>query len=325
MVALVTGAAGFIGSHLTEALASRAQDLRAVDCFTPYYDPAIKRRTAAALADRGIVIEATDLRRADLDALLRGVDLVFHCAAQPGVRASWDAGFEAYVEQNVLVTQRLLEACRRASVARFVYSSSSSIYGNATSYPTVESQMPAPVSPYGVSKLAGEHLCSVYAANFGVPTVSLRYFTVYGPRQRPDMAMWRLIDATRSGVPFPMFGDGSQVRDFTFVGDVVRANIAAADAQIAAGEVINIAGGGSTTLREVIEIVGRAVGTDVPVEAFPPQAGDVERTGGSIEKAKALLGWEPQVAVSEGIARQVEWQVSGGTGTSTGAGHHVEP
>jgi len=323
MVALVTGAAGFIGSQVAEALHNKGVSVRAIDCFTPYYDPAIKRRTAAELAEQGIAVSDVDLRTADLSTLLRDVQHVFHCAAQPGVRASWESGFETYVEQNVLVTQRLLEACRQTDVGRFVYSSSSSIYGNASAYPTREDQTPAPVSPYGVTKLAGEHLCNVYASNFGVPTVSLRYFTVYGPRQRPDMAMWRLIDATRSGKPFPMFGDGSQVRDFTFVADVVRANLAAADAQVAAGTVINVAGAGSTTLREVIDIVSRCTGSKVPVDALPPQPGDVERTGGRVDLARDLLSWEPLVDVADGIAQQVAWQL-GAAAASSRARHHVE-
>ena len=323
MVALVTGAAGFIGSHLAEALVRRGDSVRAIDSFTPYYDPAIKRRHAAALAEHGITIDDFDLRSGELATLLDGIDAVFHCAAQPGVRASWDSGFSTYVEQNVLVTQRLLEACRQTEIRRFVYSSSSSIYGNASTYPTREDQTPAPVSPYGVTKLAGEHLCNVYASNFGVPTLSLRYFTVYGPRQRPDMAMWRLIDATQTGKPFPMFGDGSQIRDFTFVGDVVRANLAAADALVSAGAVVNVAGAGSTTLREVIDIVARCTGSKVPVDALPAQPGDVERTGGSVDLARDMLSWEPLVDVTEGIARQVAWQL-GVTADSDGARHHVE-
>ncbi len=323
MSALVTGAAGFIGSHLVETLAAGGERVKAVDSFTPYYDPTIKRQRAAVLAEHGISVDDFDLRRGDLATLLDGIDVVFHCAAQPGVRASWDSGFSTYVEQNVVVTQRLLEACRRTEIDRFVYSSSSSIYGNASAYPTREDQTPSPVSPYGVTKLAGEHLCSVYASNFAVPTVSLRYFTVYGPRQRPDMAMWRLIDATKTGKPFPMFGDGSQIRDFTFVGDVVRANLAAADAEVSPGTVVNIAGAGSTTLREVIDIVGRCTGSDVPVDPLPAQPGDVERTGGSVDRARELLSWEPRVEVADGIALQVAWQL-GDPGESRRAGHQVE-
>ncbi len=310
MTALVTGVAGFIGSHLAEALTARGEEVLGVDSFTEYYDPTLKRGNAGEVEAHGVSVRELDLRSAELEPLLADVDVVFHCAAQPGVRASWDERFGTYVEQNVLVTQRLLEACRRVEVRRFVYSSSSSIYGNAMAYPTLEDQTPAPVSPYGVTKLAGEHLCAVYASNFGIPTVSLRYFTVYGPRQRPDMATWRLIDAALNGGTFPMFGDGSQVRDFTYVGDVVRANLAAGERDIPAGSVVNVAGGGSTTLREVVDAVERCTGRPVSIDRRPTEPGDVVRTGGSVERARRLLGWEPEVAVSEGVARQVEWQRS---------------
>jgi nucleoside-diphosphate-sugar epimerase len=310
MTALVTGVAGFIGSHIAEALRGRGEDVAGVDAFTDYYDTTVKRGTARELEASGVSVTDLDLRVLDLDPLLAGVDSIFHCAAQPGVRASWDERFGTYVEQNVLVTQRLLEACRRVPVRRFVYSSSSSIYGNATAYPTLEDQKPAPISPYGVTKLAGEHLCSVYAANFAIPTVSLRYFTVYGPRQRPDMATWRLIDAALNGRAFPMFGDGSQVRDFTFVGDVVRANLAAADRDIAPGTVVNVAGGGATTLQEVVDAVERCTGRPVSVDRRPAEPGDVVRTGGSVVRARDLLAWEPLVSVTDGVARQVEWQSS---------------
>jgi nucleoside-diphosphate-sugar epimerase len=190
-----------------------------------------------------------------------------------------------------------------------VYASSSSVYGDALSYPTEETTLPRPKSPYGVTKLSAEHLCGVYARNFGVSTVSLRYFTVFGPRQRPDMAMHRLFEAALGGAPFPKFGSGEQVRDFTYVADVVEANIRAALADVPAGAVVNVAGGGSVTLNEVIGIVEGLCGRDVPIIQEGDQAGDVERTGGSIELARRLLDWEPAVDVEEGLARQYRWHV----------------
>jgi len=311
MVHLVTGAAGFVGSQLAEALVDAGHEVVGVDCFTPYYDRAAKEANVEALRRSGAfrLVEA-DLRDADLGRLLDGVDVVFHQAAQPGVRLSWSDGFPTYDSCNVLATQRLLEAAVGAGVRRLVYASSSSVYGDADRFPVVETDLPHPHSPYGVTKLAGEHLCGLYAANHGLSTVSLRYFTVYGPRQRPDMAFHRLIEGALEGRPFPLYGDGSHVRDFTFVADVVRANLLAADAEVAAGTVVNVCAGGATALCEVIEAVGAAVGSPVPVERHPEQPGDVRRTGGSGDAARRLLGWEPQTTLADGIAAQVAWHRS---------------
>jgi nucleoside-diphosphate-sugar epimerase len=303
----VTGAAGFIGGHLVERLVASGHTVRAVDCLTPYYDVRQKRETLALLEGLpGCTVRTDDLRVADLDVLLDGVDVVFHQAGQPGVRASWDA-FESYVEHNVLVTHRLLDAATRAGLRRFVYASSSSVYGDRAAYPTTEDDLPAPQSPYGVSKLAAEHLCGVYGRTFGVPTVSLRYFTVYGPRQRPDMAMHRLVEAAISGEPFPMFGDGSQVRDFTYVGDVVEANVLAAEAPLPPGTIVNVAGGSSVDLRSVVRLVGSIVGRPIALEPQPAQPGDVARTGGAIDRARERLGWAPHVPLEEGLVAQATW------------------
>jgi len=305
---LVTGVAGFIGSQLAESLVAAGEEVIGVDCFTPYYDRPDKEANLAALrAGGGFRLVEADLRDADLEALLDGVDVVYHQAAQPGVRLSWSDGFATYDSCNVLATQLLLEASVHAGVRRFVYASSSSVYGNAEHYPVTEADLPHPHSPYGVTKLAAEHLCGLYAANHGLSTVALRYFTVYGPRQRPDMAFHRLIEGALDQQPFPLYGDGSHVRDFTFVGDVVRANVAAGRAEVAAGTVVNICAGGSTVLRDVIDAVGDAVGAPVPVERHPEQPGDVQRTGGSNDAARRLLGWEPQTSLTDGIAAQVEW------------------
>ena len=308
MTHLVTGAAGFIGSQLAEALLDEGHDVVGVDAFTPYYDRAVKEANLATLRDRpGFRFIEADLREADSEDLLAGVEVVYHQAAQPGVRLSWSDGFATYDSCNVVATQRVLEAARRTGVGRIVYASSSSVYGNADSYPVTETDLPRPHSPYGVTKLAAEHLCGLYAANHGLSTVALRYFTVYGPRQRPDMAFHRLIEGALDQQPFPLYGDGSHIRDFTYVGDVVRANVLAGTADVEPGTVVNVCAGGSTVLRDVIDAVGEAVGSPVPIEQHPEQPGDVQRTGGSNDAARRLLGWEPQTTLAEGIAAQVAW------------------
>jgi nucleoside-diphosphate-sugar epimerase len=306
MRALVTGAAGFIGSHLAEALVARGDDVIAVDCFTPYYDEATKRANAAA-ARAATLVEA-DLRSAALTDLLDGVDAVFHQAAQPGVRLSWSDGFADYLGHNVLATQRLLEAVRTAAPqARVVYASSSSVYGNQERYPTRETDLPRPYSPYGVTKLAGEHLCGSYAENHGLHTVALRYFTVFGPRQRPDMSIHRLCEAALTGEAFPRFGDGEQVREFTYVDDIVAANLAASTADIAPASTMNIAGGGEITLNELVGLVEECAGAVVKIDERPAQPGDARRNGGATDRARELLGWEPRVPLRDGVAAQLAW------------------
>jgi len=309
--ALVTGVAGFIGSSIADALLARGDHVRGVDCFTPYYGRADKEAnlSGASRAERFELVEA-DLRSAEIDPFLDGIDVVFHQAAQAGVRLSWSDGFADYAGHNVLGTQRLLEAVKRAEGTRVVYASSSSVYGNAAAYPTTEDDLPRPHSPYGVTKLAAEHLCNLYAANWGVPTTSLRYFTVYGPRQRPDMAMHRLIAGALEGRPFPLYGDGSAVRDFTFVGDVVTANLCAADRECAPGTVVNIAGGASITMRDLLVLVADVVGVEPKIDREPSQPGDVARTGGTIDKARQLLEWEPVTDLRTGLTAQTEWHRS---------------
>lgn len=307
MKAVVTGAAGFVGSHLVERLVRDGWDVLGVDNLTPYYDVVQKRSNLAELgALEGFESVSADLRTADLNPLLEGAPVVFHQAGQPGVRASW-AEFDSYVDHNILVTQRLLEAAREASVRRFVFASSSSVYGDADIYPTTEATLPRPKSPYGVTKLAAEHLCGVYARNWDLPTVSLRYFTVFGPRQRPDMAFHRLIEASLGRGTFPLYGTGEQIRDFTYVDDVVDANVVAAEADIDPGTVINIAGGTSVDLSTVISTVEDLAGRAAAISGHPVQAGDVRRTGGSTDVARSVLGWEPRVGLEEGLSRQIEW------------------
>jgi nucleoside-diphosphate-sugar epimerase len=307
--ALVTGAAGFVGSHLADALLARGDAVLGVDCFTPYYDRATKDdNLAAARVLPGFELVDADLRTADLAPLLDGVDVVFHQAAQAGVRLSWSDGFADYVGHNVLATQRLLEAVKTARPkARVIYASSSSVYGNQPRYPTREDDVPRPYSPYGVTKLAAEHLCGLYAENWDVHTVALRYFTVFGPRQRPDMSIHRLCEAVLRGATFPRFGDGMQIREFTYVDDIVAGNLLAAERNVAPATVANLAGGGEITLNDLIDLVGELAHTRVKVDEQPAQAGDALRNGGATDRAYELLAWQPRMSLRDGIARQLAW------------------
>ncbi|HET9730666.1 MAG TPA: NAD-dependent epimerase/dehydratase family protein [Acidimicrobiia bacterium] len=313
MRALVTGAAGFVGSQLVDALLARGDNVLGVDCFTAYYERSAKEANLApaSTSPRFELVEA-DLRSAAIEPLLDGVDVVFHQAAQAGVRLSWSHGFADYVGHNVLATQRLLEAVVVGRpTARVIYASSSSVYGNQPVYPVPELALPQPCSPYGVTKLAAEHLCALYAEVAGVHTTSLRYFTVYGPRQRPDMAMHRLCEAAIGREPFPRYGDGTQIREFTYVDDVVRANLLAAAADTAPGMMCNIAGGDEITLAALIELVGELAGEPVKIDAQAAQPGDAVRNGGSIEHAAELLEWAPHIGLRAGVAAQLAWHRSG--------------
>lgn len=304
----VTGAAGFIGSTLAERLVAVGHDVLGIDCFTPYYDVAAKRRNLADLEEcQTFTLLEADLRTCQLEPILEDREVLFHQAGQPGVRLSWSRDFSAYVEHNILVTQRLLEAARTAGLGKFVYASSSSVYGNAESYPTHESTMPQPFSPYGVTKLAAEHLCSLYGQNWELPTISLRYFSVYGPRQRPDMAIHRIIEAALHHRPFPLYGTGEQIRDFTYVDDIVTANIAAASSDLRPGTVLNISGGSSASMKDVLAAVESSIGVPVQVDYLASQPGDVLQTGGSNDLALSALGWHPEVTLADGIAAQVRW------------------
>ena len=312
MHVLVTGVAGFVGSHLAETLLTRGDTVLGVDCFTPYYAAADKEQNlTTARGDAKFEFVNGDLRTAAIEPLLDGVDVVFHQAAQAGVRLSWSDGFRDYVGHNVLATQRLLEAVVAARpAARVVYASSSSVYGNQPRYPVHEDDLPRPFSPYGVTKLAAEHLCRLYAENWGVSCVSLRYFTVFGPRQRPDMSIHRLCEAAIHGVPFPCYGDGSQIREFTFVDDIVRGNLLGAERDIAPGSCCNLAGGAEVTLSELIALVGELAGAPVKIDPQPRQAGDAFRNGGSISRARDLLGWAPRVSLRDGVVAQLAWHRS---------------
>jgi len=292
---VVTGAAGFIGSHLAEAVLAAGHEVVAIDCFTDYYDPARKEENAAALD-----VSRLDLAEDGLD--LAGADGVFHLAGQPGVR-SFGPVFADYVRRNVLATQRVLEA---AAGARVVLASSSSIYGDAETYPTPEETSPQPLSPYGITKLAAEHLARAYATSFGLDTVVLRYFTVYGPRQRPDMALERVVEALAAGTPFELYGDGSQSRSFTYVADAVEATIAAME-RAPAGATYNVGGGEEATMREVIETLERISGRKLDLRAGPPAAGDVRRTSADVSRIRADLDWAPRVRLEDGLREQWSW------------------
>jgi UDP-glucuronate 4-epimerase len=325
MHCLVTGVAGFIGSHVAEALLLQGNSVIGVDSFTDYYARPIKEHNLLRLStfSNFRLVEA-DLRTADLAALINGTSVVLHQAGQPGVRMSWGDQFVDYVSQNIAATQRLLEAARRAEVQRFVYASSSSVYGNAESFPTTEATLPKPFSPYGVTKLAAEHLCTVYAENWGLPTVSLRYFTVYGPRQRPDMAFHRFIGAALHGREIEVYGSGEQRRDFTYVGDVVRANLLAAQRSLPPGSILNIAGGSHATVNTVLKLIADLVGDEVRIRHVEQKLGDVEETGADCSLSRLLLGWSPTVQLSDGLANQIRWQSTAET-AALGAGIIARP
>jgi len=308
MRCLVTGVAGFVGSHLAERLLADGHEVCGVDAFIDYYPRHIKEKNLATLRNQEhfTFIEG-NLLDLELAPLVEGVDWIFHQAAQAGVRASWGKEFSLYTDCNVLATQRLLEAVLTTGnhIKRLVYASSSSVYGDAISLPVLETATPHPVSPYGVTKLAAEHLCSLYYHNFGVPTVSLRYFTVYGPRQRPDMAFHRFCKAVAEQRPVHVFDDGNQTRDFTYVSDIVEANVRSA-AVGTSGSVMNIAGGSRVSVRHVIELLQEISGLPVQVKFEQKQHGDVRDTFADIGSATELIGYQPRVSLREGLEREFE-------------------
>ena len=312
MRCLVTGVAGFVGSHLAERLLADGHEVYGVDAFIEYYPRTLKEKNleGARSWSRFTFIEG-NLLDIDLFPLLDGTEWVFHQAAQPGVRASWGKEFSRYTECNVLATQRLLEtALHMKGIQCFVYASSSSVYGNTPILPVSEMVTPHPVSPYGVTKLAAEHLCTLYHRNFGVPTVSLRYFTVYGPRQRPDMAFHRFCKAIADREPIHVYDDGYQTRDFTYISDVVEANICAATSYAAPGEVMNIAGGSRTTIRQVLQLLQEISGVAINVTSEKKQYGDVRDTFADTKVAEQVLGYHPLVSLKDGLANEFEYILS---------------
>lgn len=307
MTALVTGVAGFIGSTLAEALVAEGESVIGVDCFLDYYPREAKERNLASLRESGrFELIETPLQELPLAELLRGVGHVFHLAAQAGVRTSWGDEFSIYTDNNILATQRLLEAAVASEPRSFVFASSSSVYGDRASLPMKEDVPLFPVSPYGVSKLAAERLCALYHENHGTPTVSLRYFTVYGPRQRPDMAFHRLLRCALTGKAFPLYGDGGQTRDFTFVSDAVAATIAAS-VRGRPGAVYNVGGGSRVSMLEVIDTVREVTGRRVHVDSRPRQKGDMRDTYADTTRAAHDLGYAPSTALREGLAREWKW------------------
>jgi nucleoside-diphosphate-sugar epimerase len=307
MRAVVTGAAGFIASHLSAALLDSGAMVTGVDCFTDYYDRRLKDGNLATVKDRpGFSFVEGALQDLDLSKLLTGATHVFHLAGQAGVRKSWGGDFDVYIRDNIHATQRLLEAMAGMPIQKYVYSSSSSVYGNDVPLPMREDTYLQPLSPYGVTKLAAEHLGHLYYANHGVPTVSLRYFTVYGPRQRPDMAFQRFLTAARDGTSITVYGDGEQTRDFTFVADIVAANMAAA-AQGRPGSVYNIGGGSRVTLNHVLELIQKVTGKTVAVQREPKQKGDMRHTYADTSAARRDLDFNPRVSLENGLAQQYQW------------------
>lgn len=308
---VVTGAAGFIGSSICDRLLADGHDVVGIDCFVDYYPKDAKlRNLAGALDNRNFSFYEDNLLDLDLEAIFRGSDAVFHQAAQAGVRSSWGDEFSIYTDNNILASQRLLEACRSDSVAstlkKVVYASSSSIYGDANCLPTAETVTPSPLSPYGVSKLAAEHLMVLYSKEFGVPTASLRYFTVYGPRQRPDMAFHRFSKAGLLGEEITLYDDGEQSRDFTFIDDIVDANLSAAGYT---GDelVFNIGGGSRVSINQVIGMLGEILGKDIKIQKFNRQLGDVKHTGADISRAESELSYRPKVDLRRGLEAEVTW------------------
>lgn len=305
---LVTGAAGFIGSHLCRRLLAEGHEVVGIDSFTDYYPRWLKEANLKPLLSHPrFSFQEADLNTMDLAPALRRVSYIFHQAAQPGVRLSWGKSFGMYVENNIMATQRLLEAAKeQRSLQRFVYASSSSIYGNVPELPLHEETSPRPFSPYGVTKLAAEHLCFLYHENYGLPVVALRYFTVYGPGQRPDMAFHRFIQAILSGEELRVFGDGEQTRDFTHVADAVEANLLALR-EGATGRAFNIGGGSRITVNEALRLLEGIIGLKARVRYQETERGEMRHTYADIRLASQVLGFRPHIPLEEGLKEQVAW------------------
>ena len=304
---IVTGAAGFIGSHLSEALIARGHDVIGIDAFIPYYPRSFKENNLSGLQkEKAFTFHEIDLRSAPLHDLVRGADVVFHLAAMAGLMKSW-SDFQSYSSCNAEGTQRLLDAARDESIPHFIYVSTSSVYGKEATGP--EDSLLAPFSPYGITKLAGEQLCRAYEANFGLPITILRYFSVYGPRQRPDMAYHILIRSLLQGEPFTLFGDGEQTRSNTFCADGVQATLLAFEKrEQALGEVFNVGGGEIVSLNTVRAMLEELIGRKIQVDRKPARPGDQKHTSAHIEKIKGKLGYNPATSVYDGLKAQIEWQ-----------------
>lgn len=304
---LITGVAGFIGSSIADRLLNDGHEVIGIDCFTDYYDPAIKSNNIKnALDNKNFTLLKSDINQLPLNKILEDIEIIFHQSAQAGVRASWGDMFDSYVHHNILATQKILEACKaQPNIKKIVYASSSSVYGDAERYPTVETDLPKPRSPYGVTKLAGEHLMVLYAKQFNVPTVSLRYFTVFGPRQRPDMAFNRFIRAGLKNEPLTLYGSGEQIRDFTFISDIVEANIQASINGIP-GAVYNIGGGTQASVNQVITFIESQIGK-IAINRHSAQPGDVFKTCACCELAKKEINFQPSFTLEQGLIKEIEW------------------
>ncbi len=304
---VVTGAAGFIGSHLCDRLLDEGYSVAGIDCFTDYYDPLRKRgNISTALSRDGFSLIEEDINKCNLVKLFKGAECVFHLAAQAGVRRSWGNEFSCYVDSNILATQKVLEAVKEIGGIRLVYSSSSSVYGETQDLPMSEDHRLKPVSPYGATKLSGEDLCELYNFNFGLSYAALRYFTVYGPRQRPDMAFSRFITASLQDGEIEIYGDGRQTRDFTFVSDAVEANMLAFRYD-GGDKVFNIGGGSRVTVLKVLEIIKSETGKEAKIRFTERAKGDVLDTWADTSRAAGELGFSPKVMLEEGLAREVGW------------------
>lgn len=309
--ALVTGCAGFLGSRLTERLLAGGVGVIGVDCFTDFYPRPLKERNVADLQSHPeFELQERDISCDPLDDLIEKVDVVYHLAAQAGVRGSFGDGFQTYLRDNVRATQQLLEAAVRNPVKAIVYASSSSVYGNAATHPTPETAERAPVSPYGMTKCATEDLAGVYWRNHGLHVVGLRYFTVYGPRQRPDMAFSRFIAAALADQPITILGDGLQVRDFTYVDDIIDATMLAAE-HGHAGSTYNVGGGTPVRLLDAVHLLEDRLERQIAVEHRQSARGDARQTSADTSRAREELGFAPSVALEEGLSRQVEWTMTG--------------
>ena len=306
---IVTGVAGFIGSHLAENILKQGDRIIGIDQINDYYDVNQKQANIAHLQQYpNFEFIKADIQELNWLELLKDVDVVYHQAAQAGVRSSWGKGFYDYTERNINATQIILEAAKEVnSIKRFVYASSSSVYGNAEKMPTSETIPPVPVSPYGITKLAAERMCLLYYQNFNVPITALRYFTVYGPRQRPDMAFHKFFKAVIKDEAISVYGDGQQTRDFTFISDAVAANLAAGSVPEAIGQVFNIGGGSRVNLMDVLAIIEKTVKQPIKKEFVAKARGDARHTSADISKAQRILGYQPKVSLSEGLAKEWEW------------------
>jgi len=305
---VVTGAAGFIGSHLVDLLLRSGVEVVGIDCLNDTYGRAAKLTNLRwALGQETFRLETIDLAEDEIDPVVEGADTIFHLAGEPGVRPSWGNRFSRYSRNNVLATQRLLDSASRLEAVRFVYASSSSIYGDAEVFPTPEDTTPMPISPYGSTKLAGEHLSEVYARSRKLDVRIVRYFTVFGPRQRPDMAFNIFCNSALDCKQITVFGDGMQTRDFTFVEDAARATLEAGLVEDPEFRVFNIGGGMRVTLVDVIEAIGKAAGGPLDVNFTSEQVGDVRDTLADVSRAKALLGFAPRTTLLDGISAELEW------------------